>query len=61
MDIFGSFEKPEHMQLLSRELSKTAAYIDAIAEEMESRRYDTVEAVRAELKRRRDLAESSKD
>lgn len=61
MDIFGSFEKPEHMQLLSRELSKTAAYIDAIAEEMESGRYDTVEAVRAELKRRRDLAESSKD
>lgn len=39
-------------------MSKTAAYIDAIAEEMENGRFDTIEAVRAELKRRKELADA---
>jgi hypothetical protein len=60
MDILRSFEKPEHMQLLNREMSKTAAYIDAIAEDMENGRFETIEAVRAELKRRKELADAAK-
>ncbi len=60
MDIVSSFEKPEHLQLISKELAKTAAYIDAIAEEMENGHFDTIEKVRAELKRRRDAQNSAK-
>jgi hypothetical protein len=53
IDILHSLEKPEHLQELTQEFIKTASYIDAIAEEMENRRYATVQDVRDEMKKRR--------
>lgn len=61
MDLLRSFEKPEHIQLLNREFARTAAYIDAIAQEMESGRYKSLEEVRAEMKRRKESGSSNKN
>ena len=61
MDILKSFEKPEHIKELSRDLQQTASYIDDIAEKMENGRFDTMEQVRAEMKRRRENKNSAKE
>lgn len=60
IDLAGSFEKPEHIQLISQEHKKTADLIDAIAEEIEGGQYDTIPKVRAEIKRRRETADPEK-
>lgn len=60
IDLLGSFEKAEHLQDLSREFARIAAYIDAIAEEIENGDIDTVEKVRSEMKRRRPSSSTTK-
>ena len=61
IDISKSFEKPDHIKQIAEEFRKSAECVDAIAEEMENGRYDTIEKVRAELKRRREIGKTKRN
>jgi hypothetical protein len=60
LDLLRSFEKPDHVLVVAKEMQKTAALVDALAEEMEKGKFESVQQVRAELKRRREASQSNK-
>jgi hypothetical protein len=54
LDLFSSFQKPEHLEMMNRVQGRIAKYVDRIAADIESGKLDSVDSVRAEMRKERD-------